>query len=128
MNEDAALPAPQHQEGPRVAELLLIALVFAASLALAIGVPLAWLWLASKVTGQYSTAYVLGLLGAPVMMVLWARLVLGPLNRAYLRTARHPFPLLEASVTISVVVALAMLVAWAVLFGDGREVWGPWPG
>jgi hypothetical protein len=128
MNGDAVLPAPQHRERSPVAEPLLIALVFVASLLLAIGVPLAWLWLASKITGQYSTAYVLGLLGAPVMMILWARLVLGPLNRAYLRVARHPVPLLEASVTLSVVIALALLAAWAILFGGGREVWGPWPG
>ena len=68
--------------------------------------------------------------GNPVMMIAWG-MALVRLNRIYLRVneADDGGQLLEASMAISVVIGILILVAWLVLFSHGGgPVEGPWPG
>jgi uncharacterized membrane protein YcjF (UPF0283 family) len=102
-----------------------------ASLALWIGVPVAWLWIGSQVqgsTGNVGTAIAVMLIGAIVSIVALAWL-LGRLNRMHehLREARgadmtRP-PLLEVVLVVTAAVALIGFALWFfVLAGPGPEL------
>jgi hypothetical protein len=93
-------------------------------------IPFGWLWLLSHLGQPYITVYFLALAGCPVMMITWG-VVLVRLNRIYLRVneADDGGQLLEASITLSVVIGTLLLVGWLVLFSHGGgPVEGPWPG
>jgi hypothetical protein len=118
---------PRHPLRPPAA--LLALLIALGSLMLA-AIPFAWLWLLSHLSQPYIAVYFLALAGCPVMMITWG-IALVRLNRIYLRVneADDGGQLLEASIAISVVIGILILVAWLVLFSDGGgPVEGPWPG
>jgi hypothetical protein len=112
----------------RVGQLLLAALVFTGSLLL-VAIPLGWLWLIAQLDQPYMTVYFLALVGCPTMTIAWA-IVLLSLNRLYLRLAGGDSGnrLLEASISIAVALAVVMLVAWLLIAEGGGPVQGPWPG
>jgi hypothetical protein len=96
-----------------------------------VAIPLGWLWLLSQLGQPYLAVYFLALGGCPIMMVAWG-LVLLRLNRIYGRltdAGDQAGELLEVSIALSVVLALAILAAWLFLFPHGGgPVQGPWPG
>jgi hypothetical protein len=105
----------------------MLAIMFAGALALWIGVPLLWLYIGSMVqesTGSVGAALGLMLVGSIATILAFVPL-LGRLNEAYehLRETRglenYGQAPLEAMLVVSAVVALAMLVAYFLLFGDG---------
>jgi nitric oxide reductase large subunit len=105
----------------------MLAMMFAGALLLWIGVPVLWLYIGSMVqesTGSVGAALGLMLVGSVATIILLVPL-LGRLNEAYehLRETRgldnYGQAPLEAMLVISAVVAVAMLVAYFVLFGDG---------
>jgi hypothetical protein len=114
----------------RLAAALLGVLILVGSLML-VAIPLGWLWLLSQLGQPYLAVYFLALGGCPIMMVAWG-LVLLRLNRIYGRltdASDHAGELLEVSIALSVVLALAILAAWLFLFPHGGgPVQGPWPG
>jgi len=118
---------PSHPLRPVAA--LLGLLILLGSLMLG-AIPFGWLWLLSHLGQPYIAVYFLALAGCPVMMVAWG-MALVRLNRIYLRVneADDGGQLLEASLAISVVIGILMLVAWLVLFSHGGgPVEGPLPG
>jgi hypothetical protein len=112
----------------RVAELLLAGLIFIGSLVL-VAIPLGWLWLISRLDQPYLTTYLLALVGAPTMMIVWG-IALARLNRLYVRVTgeREPAPVLEAGMTVAVLVAILMMAVWVVSGPGGGPMMGPWPG
>jgi hypothetical protein len=118
---------PRHPLRPAAA--LLGLLILLGSLMLA-AIPFGWLWMLSHLNQPYLAVYLLALVGCPVMMVAWG-VALVRLNRTYLRVneADDGGQLLEASIAISVMIGILILVAWLVLFSHGGgPVEGPWPG
>jgi nitric oxide reductase large subunit len=106
---------------------VVLAMMFAGALALWIGVPLLWLYIGSVVqesTGSVGAALGLMLVGSVATILLLVPL-LGRLNEAYEHLREHrgldnygQAPL-EAMLVISAVVAVAMLVVYFFVFGDG---------
>jgi hypothetical protein len=117
---------PRHPLRPAAAALGLLILL--GSLVLA-AIPFGWLWLLSHLGQPYVAVYFLALAGCTVMMIVWG-MALVRLNRIYLRVNEaDDGQLLEASMAISVVIGIVILVAWLVLFSHGGgPVEGPWPG
>ena len=109
------------------------------SLTLWIGIPVGWLWVASRLSSEYPIVWALALFGCPLTMAAWS-VVLARLNGAYLRAMdQHPEQqhaawlhsvsgeraprrpqrtLLEVSMTVSVVIALLALVIWFFFFAE----------
>jgi uncharacterized membrane protein len=111
----------------RLAELGLATLIFLGSCAL-VAIPLATLYLLSRVSGDYATIYLMALIGCPLALVLWG-VVLIRLDRLLGRVRGTPAgqpragSALDAGITVAVLIALAAMVLWYVL-GD---VPGPGP-
>jgi hypothetical protein len=132
MPADRRLIMPAHDTSRhpfRPAAALLGLLILLGSLLL-VAIPFGWLWLLSRLGQPYIAVYFLALAGCPVMMIAWGMALLR-LNRIYLRVneADDGGQLLEASIAISVVIGILILVAWLVLFSHGGgPVEGPWPG
>lgn len=125
-------PASEHPHdgAARLGLALLGLLIFLGSLML-VAIPVGWLWVLSQLGQPYLAVYFLALGGCPIMMVAWGLLLLR-LNRIYGRlneTGEQAQQLLELSIALSVVLALAILAAWLFLFPHGGgPVEGPWPG
>ncbi|HKH22099.1 MAG TPA: hypothetical protein VKA88_00635 [Solirubrobacterales bacterium] len=125
------MPARHSQQAPlRLTAALFGLLIFVGSLLL-VAIPLGWLWVLSQLGQPYLAVYFLALVGCPVMMVAWG-VVLVRLNRAYARLSEdgeEAVHMLEASLVISVVIAILALLAWLLLYSEGGgPVQGPWPG
>jgi hypothetical protein len=111
----------------RLAELGLATLILLGSCALA-AIPLATLYLLSRLSGDYSTIYLMALIGCPLALVLWG-IVLIRLDRLLSHVRGIPAgepragSALDAGITVAVLIALAAMVLWYVL-GD---VPGPGP-
>jgi hypothetical protein len=101
----------------RVVEFALAWLIFAGSLIL-VAIPLATLWLLSRVSGDYLTIYLLALVGCPLALISWG-MVLARLNRWLTGVRGAPATVLEASITASVLIALAALAVWVAFFAEG---------
>ena len=104
--------------------LVLVALMFAGSLGLWVGVPLLWLWIGGRVqgaTGSLGAAVAVAMVGVVASLALVVPL-LGWLNDRYreLRMERghdDTGPLvLEMVVATSAAIALVVFVAWLLLF------------
>jgi hypothetical protein len=119
-----------HSHPVRPAGVLLGLLILLGSLLL-VAIPFGWLWLLSQLGQPYMAVYFLALGGCPVMMIAWG-MALVRLNRVYARLSGdddQAGQLLEASIAISVVIGILILVAWLALYSDGGgPVQGPWPG
>ena len=108
---------------------LLVALIFSGSLVLAIVVPGAAMWAVSQLGRGKAESFYLGMMGCPLAVIGWAA-VLGRLNIAYKEvTGRRDDDVLATSLTIAVLVAVALLIALVVTFGGhDQSSSGPWPG
>src|SRR6059058_4127679 len=108
---------------------LLVALIFTGSLVLALVVPGAALWAVSQLGRGKAESFYLGMMGCPLAVIGWAA-VLGRLNVAYKQvTGRRDDDVLAASLTIAVLVAIAVMIALVVAFGGHDPASsGPWPG
>jgi hypothetical protein len=109
------------------------------SLTMWIGIPVAWLWLASQLSTEYPIIWALAVFGCPLTMAAWT-LVLARLNGAYLRaTGTHPEQqhaawlhsmsgergprrpqrtLLDVSMTVSVILAMLAIAIWFFFFAE----------
>jgi hypothetical protein len=112
----------------RLAALGLTAAMFFGSLVM-ICLPLAWLWFLSNLSLSYLEVYFLALTGCPIAIV-GAGWILIFLSRAYTNLAgRDGRPVLEASITLAVLLAIGALVVWMVfLDASGDTSQGLWPG
>lgn len=138
----ARLPA---STGLRVVQLGLVGLIFLGSLVMSLVIPVAGLWLASRLSDDYFTVYGLALIICPLTMILWG-MGLARLNRLYLRvsdkgpgprractgrqrpSARDSPSALEVSMTAAVLIAVAIFAVWSVFFGWGNSGFlGPFP-
>ncbi len=103
----------------------MLALMFAGAMALWIGVPIAWLWIGSRVqeaTGSVGAALGVMFVGA-VVTIGAIVLLLGRLNEGYahLREARGRESFgqvpLEGVLVLSAFIALVLFVVWFVMAG-----------
>jgi hypothetical protein len=101
----------------RVVVVILAGLIFAGSLIL-VAIPLATLWLLSRVSVDYVTIYLLALVGCPLALISWG-MALTRLNRLLTRMRGTPGIVLETSITASVLIALAALAVWVAFFAEG---------
>jgi hypothetical protein len=123
----------------RVAEALLIAMMGVGSVFLWIGIPAGWLLLASKLSPKYPRIYLIALIFCPLTMILFGW-VLVRLNAMYLglfperedtrpphpaawmssvgadASTRHPRPVLEVCMSMSVALAVVALFVWFFFF------------
>ena len=107
----------------RAAELALATLVFLCSLAVAV-VPLGSLWLLSRLDLTAGEFYISALLGCPLALI-GAGWVLLRVNGLYQRaTGTDSRTVMEASITLAVVLALAGITLWF-LSGEGGTHLGP---
>lgn len=110
---------------PRPKRLLAAALVpvmAAGCLVLWIGIPVAWLRIASSLSDTGHAVLVMVLVACPITMALWGWVLLR-LNDVYNQLAGQDRPLLEAMLVVSVLVALAALFVWFFVFAPGQQ----WP-
>jgi hypothetical protein len=116
--------------GQRIAAVLLGLVILIGSLML-VAIPFGWLWLLSQLGQPYMAVYFLALGGCPIMMIAWG-MALVRVNRVYARMTGgddQVGELLEVSIVLSILVAVAILAAWLFLFPHGGgPVQGPWPG
>ena len=105
----------------------MLAMMFAGALALWIGVPLLWLYIGSKVQeSTHSVGAALGLmLVGSVATILLLVPLLGRLNEAYEHLREHrgldnygQAPL-EAMLVISAMIAVALLLVYFLVLGEG---------
>ncbi|CAN5600752.1 hypothetical protein BH10ACT11_BH10ACT11_15120 [soil metagenome] len=122
-------PAPAPQE--RIAGAFVIVVMFAASVFFWVGIPIGGLYLLGKVVDSSSIHFILGLIGVPLAMVLFAP-VLFWLNALYLRVtgvlarmeadeeefgwSRRTGGPLEPMLFVSFVVAAVALFVWFFAF------------
>ena len=129
-----------------LAAVLLIALMAVGSISLWLGIPVAWIYLASQVVSSSQPTmgpYVMVLVGIPVSMVVVGKL-LTKLNRVYgevthttpevrvrapwhrsMREGRdvgHPRTVLDVVMVISVSLALTCFGIWFFLFAEGGGI------
>ncbi len=68
----------------RVAAGFLLLLMFVGSLAMWVGVPAGWLWVAGQITSDQAQHILLSVIGVPIAIIIWARGLFW-LNRLYMR-------------------------------------------
>ena len=113
-----------------------------------IGIPLFWVWIAGQLIDEYPSIYLLALAACPLTMILWGWL-LYRVNAIYLELApppedapgmhrsawlgslsgertprRRQASLLDASMIISVIIALTAMAVWFFVFAHNT---GPLP-
>ena len=98
------------------------------SIALWMVIPLGWVELAGAIAQVRTVGYVIALVGCPLTMVAWGRVLL-QLGLAYERLsdpdADRPV-LLETIVVVSFVLALIAFLAWFFIFAGSPSA-TPWP-
>jgi hypothetical protein len=120
--------------GDRVAAAFLWILMAVGSLAMWVGVPAGWLWVAGQITSDQTQHITLSIIGVPLAIIIWARGLFW-LNRLHLRitmpqlireieeapedeeprTIRGP---LEPLLIGSLVVALIAMLIWFFFFAE----------
>jgi hypothetical protein len=120
--------------GDRMVAAFLWLLMAVGSLAMWVGVPAAWLWIAGKITSDQAQHITLSVIGVPLAIIIWARGLFW-LNRLYMRVTmprlmreleeapddeeprviRGP---LEPLLVGSLVVALLVMAVWFFLFAE----------
>jgi len=113
-----------------------------------LGIPLFWIWFMSQLIDEYPSVYLLSLAACPLTMILWGWM-LYRVNRVYAalaprrpdapgvqrsawlgslsgdrRPRRRQPTLLDVSMVVSVIVALAVMAVW---FFGFAHLWGPFP-
>jgi hypothetical protein len=120
----------------KAAEYALAAVIFLGSLAMWIGLPVAWVWLVSRFADHYPDVYAGALFGCPLTMALLG-LLLARLNALHLRmsgndpgssrsawlkslsgdrVARREWTVLDRSMVVSVLLAIMTLAVWYFFF------------
>jgi hypothetical protein len=124
----------------KLAALGLIAVMALGSVALWIGIPLGWIWLASRVANSSQPSmgpYAMIIVGIPVSMIVVGRF-LSNVNRVYIRVTdsapnvhiplpwlrsmsgerdvRYPLTMLDIVMIISVAIALVAMAIWFFFF------------
>jgi hypothetical protein len=131
--------APTQSDGGlarRALEALLVLLIFLGGLVLWLGIPAAWIWIASQLVEDYPSIYAVALVACPSTMAGWGW-VLYRLYALYVdlhgvpeerrqtawlkslsgeRGRRRPRTVLELSMTFSVTVALLTMMIWFFFF------------
>jgi hypothetical protein len=114
----------------RLAALLMGLVILVGSLML-VAIPVAWLWVLSRLGQPYLAVYFLALAGCPIMMVAWG-IALLRLNRVYARlsgSGEQARQMLEMSIALAVLVGILSVIAWLLLYSHGGgPAQGPWPG
>jgi hypothetical protein len=120
--------------GDRMVAAFLWLLMAVGSLAMWVGVPAAWLWIAGKITSDQAQHITLSVIGVPLAIIIWARGLFW-LNRLYMRVTmprlmreleeapddeeprviRGP---LEPLPVGSLAVALLVMAVWFFLFAE----------
>jgi hypothetical protein len=120
--------------GDRMAAAFLWVLMAVGSVAMWVGVPAGFLWVAGKITSDQAQHIILSLIGVPLAIIVWARGLFW-LNRLYVRVTmprlmreleeapddeeprviRGP---LEPLLIGSLVVAIAVMVVWFFFFAE----------
>jgi hypothetical protein len=120
--------------GDRMVAAFLWLLMALGSLAMWVGVPAAWLWIAGKITSDQAQHIMLSVIGVPLAIIIWARGLFW-LNRLYMRVTmprlmreleeapedeeprviRGP---LEPLLVGSLVVALVVMAVWFFFFAE----------
>src|SRR5687767_9609679 len=120
--------------GDRMVAAFLWLLMALGSLAMWVGVPAAWLWIAGKITSDQAQHITLSVIGVPLAIIIWARGLFW-LNRLYMRVTmprlmreleeapddeeprviRGP---LEPLLVGSLVVALVVMAVWFFIFAE----------
>jgi hypothetical protein len=110
--------------------LLVVLILLTGSIVLWVGIPLAWLWIASQITGatgSLGAGIGVALFGMPISVILMAR-VLTWLSDKYraLRVARGREDLgplvLETVMVVSAVVATVAFATWFFLFSGASPI------
>jgi hypothetical protein len=127
--------------GDRIAAGFLLLLLTIGSLAIWVGVPAGWLWLASKIADSGSAHLALGIVGMPIAIVLFA-IVLAWINRLYMRVVwsqrqlealeelddeeagelRIPRGPLEPLLVVSLVLSVVALFVWFFVLAENPTV------
>lgn len=115
-------------------EYALVAAIFAVSLLLWIAAPLGALWITSQLTEDaFAIVFGAGAVVLPLLMAVFG-LILARLNGAYVRAVlagggrfegRRPKPVLEVSLTLSVMVAAAGLLVFFLFFAHNANPGNP---
>ena len=118
------------------------------SLAMWIGIPLFWVWVAGQLIDEYPSIYLLALAACPLTMILWGWM-LYRVNAIYVELTPHPddapgsqrsawlgslsdnrrprrrqATLLDVSMIVSVIIALTAMAVWFFAFAHNT---GPLP-
>lgn len=113
--------------------VLLAGALILGSVVLWLGIPLGWLWLLSKSGRSYFDTLIGAIALSTVTMVLWGW-CLHRINKVYLQitqsesrgSGRRPrIPadgLLEVCMTTSVILAIAAMFAWLIIFGGSGQL------
>jgi len=123
--------------GKRALEALLVLLIFLGSLVLWLGIPAAWIWIASQLVADYPSIYAVALVACPSTMAGWGWVLYRiyaiyvdvhgapPEERAHTAwlkslsgstARRRPRSVLEISMTFSVITALLTMAIWFFFF------------
>ena len=130
---------PPRRAIDRLAAAFLLAVLTAGCLFLWIGIPAGGLWLLGRVVESSINHFVIGLVGVPTAMALFAPCLFW-VNGLYLRVTgawtparadeeedederRHPRGPLEPLLIASLVVALTLFVVWFLAFADNPLVY-----
>jgi hypothetical protein len=113
-------PSSPHPGCKRLLAATLVPVMGAGCLVLWIGIPLAWLRIASWLSDTGPTVLVVVLVGCPITMVVWGW-ALSRLHNVYLQLTGQERPLLEAMLVVSVLLALAAITIWFFAFAPGQH-------
>ena len=127
---------------------LLAVVIVAGSLGMWLGIPAFWIWLAGQLIQEYPSIYLLALAACPLTMIVWGWLLYrvhavydalappppelpGTQRAAWLgslsgerRPRRREATLLDVSMIVSVLIALAVMAVW---FFGFAQMSGPLP-
>jgi hypothetical protein len=115
-------PSSPHPGFERLLAATLVPVMGAGCLVLWIGIPLAWLRIASWLSDTGHVVLVVVVVACPITMVLWGW-ALYRLNNVYLQLTGQERPLLEAMLVVSVLLALPAIIIWFFAFAPGQQ----WP-
>jgi hypothetical protein len=93
-----------------------------------VALPLAGIWLLSRIGSASLLVYVLVLAGAGAAMVGWGGLLARLDRRRASLLGDDGGAMLPICLSVAVLIAIAIVIAWAVLIaGQGADVRGPFP-
>ena len=135
-----AVTPPPLPPGRRLLRAALAVTIVAGSLFTWLGIPLFWIWVAAQFSAEYPLVYMVALAACPATMAAWG-FMLYRLNAVYVlmgpppeaqptrrsawlgsvsgeRGGRGPASLIDVSMAVSVLVALAAMAVWFFGFAE----------